>query len=361
VTSSHETELRNISVARGPKVSVIVPVFNAERYIQASLASVLAQTYDDYEIIVVDDGSTDGTHGAVRAMAGPVTYVRQPNQGPAVARNTGIAASRGAFICFLDADDTWLPDKLALQVAMLEARPDLGLIFADEDEFDDEGVQCPSLLGTSRFYPEIASGAPIANAFQKLLDENFILTSTVMARRECFDVAGLFDPALRGPEDRDMWLRIAAHYPIAAIRRMLGRKRVVASSVSRDVERTLRSRILLWPKAHRLFPDRAPQRTVNALLASTYLQLGFVVLNKGNTREARGLAIKALRASRSPQEWSLGVSLTIFSWMGKPLADRVFGFNRWLRGNPGVRCQFGMRPRRGADGGDASRISGRFR
>ena len=82
-----------MTVARAPRVSVIVPVFNAERFIQASLGSVLAQTYDDYEIIVVDDGSTDGTRAVVGALNGPIRYVRQANQGPAVARNTGITAS----------------------------------------------------------------------------------------------------------------------------------------------------------------------------------------------------------------------------------------------------------------------------
>lgn len=324
--------MSDLTVARAPRVSVIVPVFNAERFIKAALGSVLAQTYDDYEIIVVDDGSTDGTQAAVTEMSGPIRYVPQPNQGPSVARNTGITTSRGALVCFLDSDDAWLPDKLAIQVAMIDAQPDLGLIFADEDEFDEDGIQCASLLGTSRFNSAIPDRLPIPAAFQKILRENFILTSTVMARRECFDAAGLFDPALRASEDRDMWSRIAARYPIAAIRQVLGRKRVVPSSLSRDLETTLRCRILMWTKTRRLFPDLAPRDTVNALLASTYLQLGFVLLNKGNTRESRELAMKAIGASRSPREWLLGACLVFFSWTGKPLADRVFGINRRLRG-----------------------------
>jgi hypothetical protein len=215
---------------------------------------------------------------------------------------------------------------------MIDAQPDLGLIFADEDEFDEDGIQCASLLGTSRFNSAIPDRLPIPAAFQKILRENFILTSTVMARRECFDAAGLFDPALRASEDRDMWSRIAARYPIAAIRQVLGRKRVVPSSLSRDLETTLRCRILMWTKTRRLFPDLAPRDTVNALLASTYLQLGFVLLNKGNTRESRELAMKAIGASRSPREWLLGACLVFFSWTGKPLADQVFGINRRLRG-----------------------------
>ena len=315
-----------------PRVSVIVPVYNSERFIHASLASVFGQTYRDYELIVVDDGSTDGTRAAVTALGSSVRYIHQPNQGPAVARNTGIHSAAGTLICFLDADDLWQPDKLALQVAAMDARPDVGLLFADEDEFDEQGVQCASLLGTSRFHPDIARGTPIPAAFQKLLEENFIPTSTVMVRRQCFDTAGLFDSALKGPEDRDMWSRIAATYPIAAIPRILGRKRVVAASVSRNVERTLRSRITMWTKLRALFPDLAPQRTVNALLAPTYLQLGYVVLDNGNAREARRLALRALGIARSPREWLLGVSLVIFSCTSKLIADAVFGLNRRLRG-----------------------------
>ena len=92
----------------------------------------------------------------------------------------------------------------------MEQNPQIGLVFADSEEFDEGGVQCRSLLSTSRFYSEIIAGPPIDHAFQKLLLENFIPTSTVMVRRRCFETTGLFDLALKGPEDRDMWSRIAA-------------------------------------------------------------------------------------------------------------------------------------------------------
>ncbi len=314
-------------------MSVIVPAFNAERYIHASLASVAAQAYDAdaVEVIVVDDGSTDGTREAVLALGGNVRYIRQANQGPSAARNTGIQSARGAFIGFLDADDAWLPDKLALQIAAFETHPDVGLMFADEEEFDEHGVQCGSLLATSRFYPEIVNGVPIANAFQKLLMENFIPTSTVLVRRECFDTEGLFECELKASEDRDMWSRIAARYPIGAVPRVLGRKRVVASSVSRDVEKTLRSRIVMWTRARRLFPQMAPRRTVNALLAPTYLQLGFVLFEKGNTREARSMALQSIRLARAPRGWLGGASLVFLSFVGKPFANVMFGISRWLR------------------------------
>ena len=313
-----------------PRVSVIIPVFNGERHIAASLASVLDQTYRDYEVIVVDDGSTDGTRALVVATEGPIRCIHQPNQGPAAARNTGLAAAKGELVCFLDADDVWFAEKLAIQVEFMDRDSSVGLVFSDEAEFDDGGVLCPSLVSTSRFHSEIASRSVIDGAFRKLLEENFIPTSTVMVRRECFQSTGLFDIGLKGPEDRDMWSRLAVQFPIAFIPRVLGRKRAVTSSVSRDVEMTLRSRIRLWTKARRLFPDLAPRRTVNALLAPTYVQLGFVLLHKGQLREARQNALKSFTVSRDPYSWLLATTLVVFSFLGKGCADLTFAAKRRL-------------------------------
>jgi cellulose synthase/poly-beta-1,6-N-acetylglucosamine synthase-like glycosyltransferase len=307
-----------------PRVSIIIPAFNSERYIGASLASVFEQTCRDYEVIVVDDGSTDQTRRVVLAAGGPTRYIYQPNQGPAAARNAGIEAAQGEFVCFLDADDAWFPEKLQIQLAFMDRNVAVGLVFADEEEFDDSGVQCRSLVSTSRFHPEVAARPVIDGAFRKLLEENFIPTSMVMVRTACFDSAGTFDAALRASEDRDLWSRIATRFPIAFIPVVLGRKRVVASSVSRDVETTLRSRIRMWTKTRQSFPDLAPQRTINALLAPTYLQLGFVLLHQDKMREARQTAIHNLRVSRSPREWFLATCLVIFSLTGRTFASSVF-------------------------------------
>lgn len=313
------------------KVSVIIPAYNSARYLPETLQSVLAQTYRHYEVIVVDDGSTDDTRAVVKAADGPVRYLPQPNGGPSAARNAGIAAANGECICFLDADDLWTPDKLGVQVEFMEQHPHVGLVFADGEEFDESGVQCASLVSKSRFHAEITTGTVILDAFQKLLEENFIPTSTVMVRKSCFETTGVFDLALKGPEDRDMWSRIAARFPIAYLHRIMGRKRVVLSSVSRNVETTLRSRVLLWRKAHRLFPALAPRRAVNALLTPTYVELGFLLLNKNDTRGARGAAVEALKIARKPSQWLLAASLLVFSFTGKTVANVAFSAKRWLR------------------------------
>jgi glycosyltransferase involved in cell wall biosynthesis len=319
-----------MTAAPVPRVSIIIPAYNSERYLHASLQSVLDQTYSDYEVIVVDDGSTDNTKASVLSLGAPVHYIYQPNAGPSAARNTGLAVAKGDLICFLDADDSWTPDKLKSQVSFMDEHPEVGLVFSDEEEYDEDKVHCYSLLSKSAYYSEIMAGGIVDRAFQRLLPENFVPTSMVMARRRCFETAGLFDVTLRGPEDRDMWSRIAAHFRIACLPQVLGRKRIVIGSVSSDDETTLRSRIRLWTKARRLFPDLVPVHTVNELLAPTYVQLGFLLLHKNNTREARIFGLKSFGVSRDPYQWFLALSLVIFSFTGRALADSAFRAKRWL-------------------------------
>jgi len=314
--------------AKAPKISVIIPAYNSERHVRTALESVRQQSYRDYEVIVIDDGSTDDTKPVVLGFDPSIRYLYQSNQGAAAARNTGIGAARGELICFLDADDSWSPDKLHTQLAFMEQHPEVGLVFADEDEFDEDGVQCASLLSKSRYVSHLASEGVIDGAFPKLLQENFIPTSMVMVRRRCFETAGLFDVTLKASEDRDMWSRIAAYFPIACIPELLGRKCAVAFSLSRDLEATLQGRIRHWSKARRLFPHLAPVRAINALLARTYVELGFVLLRKNKTREAREAGLKSFSVSRDPYEWFLATSLVIFSLTGRAVADSVFRTKR---------------------------------
>ncbi len=124
---------------QGPLVSVIVPVYNGERYLTKTIQSVLTQDYQPIEIIVVDDGSTDRTAEIVRAQPN-IHYIYQNNRGVSAARNTGIAAAQGEFLAFLDADDMWVPQKLSVQVSYLTQHPDVGFVYAYRRMIIEEGV-----------------------------------------------------------------------------------------------------------------------------------------------------------------------------------------------------------------------------
>jgi len=187
-----------------PKVSVIIPTYNREKYIVETLQSVFAQTFTDYEVIVIDDGSTDNTSDVLKPYLDRIVYLRKPNGGQGSARNAGIKMAKGAYIAFLDSDDLWMPEKLLLQVGYLDDHPDAALVFSDTATFyeDDEGKQVRT--GELHFQGEEIS-------FNRLFKMNFIPNLTVMVRKGCVEDAGLFDESkeLVGGEDYALWLRIA--------------------------------------------------------------------------------------------------------------------------------------------------------
>lgn len=178
-------------------VTVIIPAFNCAQWLGQAIHSVLQQSVPPCEIIVVNDGSTDGTARVLAEYAQQVRYVEQPNQGVAAARNTGLRLAGGEFIAFLDADDVWHPRKLELQLSGLTDRPEIGL------------------LGT-RTFPWPAAAMPDASRpAVRMIDrdllavKNYLATSSILVRREVVRQVGEFDVTLRGPEDHDYWLRIA--------------------------------------------------------------------------------------------------------------------------------------------------------
>lgn len=193
-----------------PKVSIVIPAYNAMTYLPDTVASVFEQTFRDFEVLLVDDGSTD----SIQIWVAQTVYDRrfkliaQPNQGLSAARNTGITHSQSEYIAFLDADDLWHPTKLAQQVQWLDAHPAIGLIYTLTALLDSVGNPTGRVLGT-----EIAG-----DVLSEMLQRNIIdCPSSVLVRRQCFDRVGLFDRTLRSVEDWEMWIRIAAVYPLAVI------------------------------------------------------------------------------------------------------------------------------------------------
>ena len=171
----------------------------------------MAQTYRDNEVIVVNDGSTDKTDEFLSRYASKIRKIYQPNKGPAEARNTGIADANGEYVAFLDQDDAWLPDKLRLQVELMEKNNRLGLTYTDMYILEDKVFANDDHAGRRSFQVREPHRGSV---FEYLFLDNFITTSSVMARKECFSKVGMFDPSVVPSEDVDKWLRIAALYEV---------------------------------------------------------------------------------------------------------------------------------------------------
>ncbi len=194
-----------------PMVSVIVPLYNKADHIAATLDSALAQTFGDYEIIVVDDGSTDASSAIAQGYGDRIRYIHQNNRGAGAARNRGLAEARGRYMAFLDADDTWRPEKLAEQVAFMEAHPEI--MWCSANSSQDEGCRRHNGL----FLPYDPQTDEQWTCFDDWFDENtrhwIQCTSVIMVRREVFAEVGDFDAAIPSGQDMDLWIRIALCYP----------------------------------------------------------------------------------------------------------------------------------------------------
>ncbi|MBU2551799.1 MAG: glycosyltransferase [Proteobacteria bacterium] len=187
-----------------PLVSVVIPTFNRAGPVARAVDSVLAQTGPGFELIVVDDGSTDETGRVLGRYGEAIKVLRQDRAGVGAARNRGIEASRGDLIAFLDSDDYWLPEKLALQTAFFQAHPD-ALICQTEEIW---------IRGGRRVNPKARHRKPSGDVFVPSLELCLISPSAVMMRRSLFDRVGLFDEDLPACEDYDLWLRVSARWPV---------------------------------------------------------------------------------------------------------------------------------------------------
>ena len=190
-----------------PLVSVIVPTYNRGWVIGEAVDSVLAQQYSNYELIVVDDGSTDDTAAVLNAYGSRVRLLRQKNKGVSAARNAGIRSAAGSLIAFLDSDDLWLPSKLSQQVLFFEEHPD-ALVCQTEETWIRNGV---------RVNPRKRHRKPSGMIFEPSLELCLVSPSAVMMRRSLFDRVGLFDESLPACEDYDLWLRISCRIPVHRI------------------------------------------------------------------------------------------------------------------------------------------------
>ncbi len=221
-----------------PMVSIVIPTYNRARLVEQAVASVLAQRFRDYEVLVVDDGSTDETVQRLERFGSQITVLRQPCRERGAARNAGIRASRGSLIAFLDSDDLWAPGKLTDDIERLQQDPGIGLVYC--------GVELIDEVGRSLGIPTSPSWE--GSVCEQLLLSNFIPNSSVIVRRACLEAVGGFseDRELSGSEDWELWLRIAAQFPVGAIRRPNVRRRVHGANTLGNAQHMERSTLRAW-------------------------------------------------------------------------------------------------------------------
>jgi glycosyltransferase involved in cell wall biosynthesis len=275
-------------------VSVIVPSYNMAHFLPQAVQSALAQTYQSVEVQIIDDGSTDNTPDVVRQWeADPRVRVhRQANGGLSHARNQGIALTRGAFIALLDADDIWVPEKLALQMALFRDRPEVGVVYSGYQRIDGEGQPLPT--EPTRMHRGRVSGA--------LLIENFVPASSAVVRRECFERCGDFDVSLRTGEDYDMWLRLSAHYLFDFVAERTIRYRIWGGQMSKDYRARYETGIRTMQRFLDRNPDTVDRAVVRSAWAHTYTGRGDVTLWRAHDR-LNALRDYLLALSFSPGYW----------------------------------------------------------
>ncbi|MEW6544051.1 MAG: glycosyltransferase [Nitrospirota bacterium] len=290
-----------------PLVSVVIPVFNGAPFVAKAVASVRAQSVKDVEIIVVDDGSTDGTQDVLEelARASGITWFQQDHGGPARSRNRGIAAACGELVALLDCDDVWLPDKLEAQLAIMRERANVGVVHTDYEVVGQDGRVEERVR--ARHSPE-----PLVRAF---VGGHTALPSTLLIRRGVLEKVGSLNPDLYGSEDSDLTIRLYAATGFECVDRVLVRKlqrghgyRDMAFDEATHRERVLASRERFLEGLERMQPMTDERRAaLNREWANYYLVRGNFAERLGHRAAARRFYREAVRKApfrlRSYTRW----------------------------------------------------------
>lgn len=313
-------------------VSVVVPCFNAERWITATLASVQAQQWPALETIVIDDGSTDATAARVLREFPQARLVRQANAGVAAARNRGAALAQGEWIAFIDADDWWLPDKLRLQLeALRDAQPPSGLCCSAWSVWTSNAPEPePDLLEKLAAQADDSAkwAGPSGWIYPQLLLDSQVWTSTVLVKRDLFMQAGGFDPSLRIGEDLDLWLRLSRVTPVLRVPRPLALYRNHPESITRGApQRNYQAEVIeralqRWGYAS---PDgsRADANAVARALSATWRDYAGAHLAAGNAITARQGAWRSVQKDwRHLGSWKL-LARSLIGSLARPCANRA--------------------------------------
>lgn len=281
------------------RVSVIIPAYNAARFLPEAVESVRQQTTPVHEIIVVDDGSTDETEQVVKSLGEDIVYIRQANGGVSAARNRGISEATGEIIAFLDADDLWLPQKVENQVRVFR-NPEVALVAADRAEIDAHGgLLLDSLFkkqGLYEFFAELG-GNPVPQALSRLVQVNFIPTSSVMVRKLVLFQVGVFDTAIRYGEDLELWARIASQYAISCLPEVLIRYRQHGNNATQATEKLLLDMVQVMKRIRSWGGQALSKEELNAdkAVAQALWELGYWYFTSNSPQRAYSPFLESFR------------------------------------------------------------------
>ncbi|HYH64037.1 MAG TPA: glycosyltransferase [Urbifossiella sp.] len=289
-----------------PHVSVVMAAKNYARFLPAAVESVLAQTFRDWELLIVDDGSTDATPAAARPyLTDPrVRYVRSDRLGQSRAKNLGIGLSRGRFVAFLDADDAWQPTKLEKQLPRFT--PDVGVVFCRRSLMDEEG----------RALPQKPSPAPpTGRVLTPMFVQNFVCFSSVVVRREVFSAVGAFDPEWDLAIDYDLWLRVAARFGFDFVDEELVSYRTGHGNLSKKLADRVATALSIMHRAETRYGVGAevPTGVIAAGYASTCRTLAYVIRNAEPLAAAKWCA-RALRWPDARRASVKGLAGALVAW-----------------------------------------------
>ncbi|AKG21005.1 glycosyltransferase family 2 protein [Calothrix sp. 336/3] len=307
-----------------PVVSVVIPAYNAMTYLPETLATVWTQTFTDFEVILVDDGSTDHLGEWAKGITDSrCKFISQTHQGAAIARNLGISIAQGEYIAFLDADDLWHPTKLEKQVKYLQKKPEIGLVYTWTALINAQGQP------TGRFWTSHWEG----NVWERMaiVDEMIGSGSNPLVRRSCLESVGFFDSDLTGCQDWDMWIRIAAKYPFGVIKQLLTFYRNHPQGMSKNLPVMQHNRLKVIEKT---FAHQQSSQLKNQAYSCTYLYQAWNFIDQGNYQQAHYHRQQAL--AHNPQLYhnenylrlSLAIAMTRF--LGNSSYKSIRSLTHWL-------------------------------
>ena len=268
-------------------VTIITPTFNRASFLSMAIDSVLSQTFPDFELIIIDDGSTDNSCEVIDAYQQKddrIVYIYQQNQGQSVARNRGLAEARGKFICFLDSDNAWVPEKLEVCLQAFERYPEADVVYGDFIIIDADGKE----LGVNRM--RRFSGRITA----QLLRDNFVSMNTTMTRASCFHELGGFSEDERYAEDYELWLRLSTRFSFRYLPEILGFYRIMEDQISTDKDRRFVANEALLHDFLNRNPGVVSQLEKRRGLSNFYVRKARYGVGRGRVGRAAADIIRAL-------------------------------------------------------------------